>query len=82
LRQPFARRNFSVASITNIKRQFTEVSSAESLSLSEVTMNLADWTASCLDILQQDDIALLVSLGSALHSMQMERDWQRSWDAR
>ena len=45
-------------------------------------MNLADWTASCLDILQQDDIALLVSLGSALHSMQMERDWQRSWDAR
>jgi hypothetical protein len=67
--------------IKEIKRQFTEASSAESLSLADVTTNLADWMASRLDILQKEDIALLVSLGSALHSVQMEHNWQRSWDA-
>lgn len=67
--------------VKEIKRQFTEVSSAESVCLSEVTANLADWMASRLHILQGDDIALLVSLGSALHSVQMEQNWQRSWDA-
>jgi hypothetical protein len=66
--------------VKEIKRQFTEVSAAESPSLTDVTTHLADWMASRLDILKSDDIALLVSLGSALHSVQMEHNWQRSWD--
>jgi len=66
--------------IKEIKRQFSEVNSAESLCLSDVTSNLANWMASRLDILKSDDIALLVSLGSALHSVQMEHNWQNSWD--
>ena len=68
--------------VKEIKRQFTQVSAAESLSLSDVTTNLAHWMASRLDILQTDDIALLVALGSALHAVQMEHNWQTSWDAR
>ena len=66
--------------VKDIQRQFSAVHPVEALPVSEIISSLAHWMASRADVLKQDDVALLVSLGSALHSVQLEQNWQRSWE--
>ena len=65
--------------IDEIKRQFSAIGMGTSLSLAEVSTNLAQWMAQRANSLQAEDIALLCALGGAIHSAEMEQNWQRSW---
>jgi hypothetical protein len=62
-----------------VKRQFSAVAHQAPPDLSDLTTCLADWIASRRSMLDHRDVELLVAVGSALHLIRMEQEWQRSW---
>ncbi len=65
----------------DIYRRFSEIGSEGAPSISDISQNLAEWIESRASLLQENDIDLLVAVGTALHFTRLEQEWTSNLDS-